>query len=257
MAGTRLWIMIAIALPLVLLAPFTYNLTKVYRSPLPIEDIQTLNAASVSFDIPIHFWYRTSERMKQIQHWMKAMPEFENHPDAQLNYILHHKLMDIASSSDDAHDMDEMLHALKVNTSEDASDVEAEYTFFFDCDDSTKMTENTKWIMGKYRHAWTRHCDDRSTLVHLQRLFLDHLFPSPDHIRAETTFAPKYRLTFSLLNENPHEHVAYWTFPHIAERYLNGFLGKLSILADFTVDSQILHYANLSRVRIYHSTSFV
>ncbi|XP_061461115.1 GPI transamidase component PIG-S [Rhineura floridana] len=54
-----------------------------------------------------------------------------------------------------------------------------------------------------------------------------------------------YEITFSLLNPDPSAHRVSWDIEGAIERYVKPLLGKLSMVAEFSVDSQILYYAAL------------
>ncbi|XP_060139060.1 GPI transamidase component PIG-S [Zootoca vivipara] len=54
-----------------------------------------------------------------------------------------------------------------------------------------------------------------------------------------------YEVTFSLLNPDPRAHSVHWDIEGAIHRYVDPLLGKLSALAEFSVDSQILYYAAL------------
>ncbi|KAM6461046.1 GPI transamidase component PIG-S [Liasis olivaceus] len=54
-----------------------------------------------------------------------------------------------------------------------------------------------------------------------------------------------YEITFSLLNPDPKAHDVHWDIEGALERYVKPLLEKLSPVAEFSVDSQILYYAAL------------
>ncbi|XP_069730146.1 GPI transamidase component PIG-S [Phaenicophaeus curvirostris] len=54
-----------------------------------------------------------------------------------------------------------------------------------------------------------------------------------------------YEITFSLLNPDPKSHAVEWDIEDAVNRYVQPVLDKLSLLANFSVDSQILYYAVL------------
>ncbi|XP_059573312.1 GPI transamidase component PIG-S [Alligator mississippiensis] len=54
-----------------------------------------------------------------------------------------------------------------------------------------------------------------------------------------------YEITFSLLNPDPKSHDVRWDIEAAVRGYVQPFLDKLSFVANFTVDSQILYYAML------------
>ncbi|XP_009871948.1 PREDICTED: GPI transamidase component PIG-S, partial [Apaloderma vittatum] len=54
-----------------------------------------------------------------------------------------------------------------------------------------------------------------------------------------------YEITFSLLNPDPKSHAVEWDIEDAVNRYVQPVLDKLSLVANFSVDSQILYYAVL------------
>ncbi|XP_072518015.1 GPI transamidase component PIG-S [Salminus brasiliensis] len=57
--------------------------------------------------------------------------------------------------------------------------------------------------------------------------------------------SPGYEITFSLLNPDPKSHSLHWDIEGAVNNYIQPLLDKLSPLANFSVDSQILYYAVL------------
>jgi len=64
--------------------------------------------------------------------------------------------------------------------------------------------------------------------------------------------SPGYRLSFTLANADPKSILPVWDFS-IIERYLKPLLDKLSVIADFTVESQYFHYAALLHTPQYNT----
>ncbi|NXX98608.1 PIGS transamidase, partial [Centropus bengalensis] len=68
--------------------------------------------------------------------------------------------------------------------------------------------------------------------------------PGPDagrHLKSSLG----YEVTFSLLNPDPKSHAVEWDIEDAVNRYVQPVLAKLSLVANFSVDSQILYYAVL------------
>ncbi|MGH0181139.1 UNVERIFIED_CONTAM: hypothetical protein FKN15_006307 [Acipenser sinensis] len=66
--------------------------------------------------------------------------------------------------------------------------------------------------------------------------------------------SPGYEITFSLLNPDPKSHDVRWDIEGAVESYIQPLLSKLSGVANFSVDSQILYYAILGVTPRYDST---
>ncbi|KAI9357584.1 phosphatidylinositol-glycan biosynthesis class S protein-domain-containing protein [Zopfochytrium polystomum] len=68
-----------------------------------------------------------------------------------------------------------------------------------------------------------------------------------DHDRMRRMkFAPEYLLTLSLFNADPETLLVDWDIAPAVRAYLNPFLDALSVLYNFTVSSQVQHYATLA-----------
>jgi len=59
-------------------------------------------------------------------------------------------------------------------------------------------------------------------------------------------FSPTYQMTFSLMNGDPNSLQVDWDIEAAIDTYLKPFLSEVSVVANFTVDSQIQHYAQLA-----------
>ncbi|XP_051903152.1 GPI transamidase component PIG-S [Hippocampus zosterae] len=57
--------------------------------------------------------------------------------------------------------------------------------------------------------------------------------------------SPGYEITFSLLNPDPKLHRLHWDIEGAVRTYVQPLLSKLSAVANFSVDSQMLHYTML------------
>ncbi|XP_067422045.1 GPI transamidase component PIG-S [Emydura macquarii macquarii] len=68
-----------------------------------------------------------------------------------------------------------------------------------------------------------------------------------------------YEITFSLLNPDPKSHDVHWDMEAAVSRYVQPFLNKLGLVANFSVDSQILYYAVLGVTHRFDkaSSSFI
>ncbi|CAO3684438.1 unnamed protein product [Umbelopsis ramanniana] len=59
-------------------------------------------------------------------------------------------------------------------------------------------------------------------------------------------FSPTYQMTFSLMNGNPDSMHVDWDIEAAIATYLKPFISEVSLVSNFTVDSQIQHYADLA-----------
>ncbi|KAM3582084.1 GPI transamidase component [Umbelopsis sp. WA50703] len=58
-------------------------------------------------------------------------------------------------------------------------------------------------------------------------------------------FSPMYQMTFSLMNEDPSGLQVDWDIEAAVNTYLKPFMSEVSVVSNFTVDSQIQHFAQL------------
>ncbi|KAL6079119.1 GPI transamidase component [Balamuthia mandrillaris] len=134
---------------------------------------------------------------------------------------------------------------------------------------------NTTSFIGKHRHAWSllsssqtaegkdakdgeafqRQKEDvRDLAVGLLQSYLlmtlqterHRALLSEEELRAVGP-AAEYRLSFTLLNADPGDHVYSWSFAEASSVFLEPVLHHLSSLAKFTLDSQILNYIPLQQ----------
>jgi len=74
------------------------------------------------------------------------------------------------------------------------------------------------------------------------------LFKQYHHIESRDKViqaATCYRLSFTLAIADPESNSAVWDFPYLQEVYLQSLLNNISVVADFTVGSQVFQYASL------------
>ncbi|KAG2179107.1 hypothetical protein INT43_001957 [Umbelopsis isabellina] len=59
-------------------------------------------------------------------------------------------------------------------------------------------------------------------------------------------FSPMYQMTFSLMNEDPSGLQVDWDIEDAVNTYLRPFMSEVSVISNFSVDSQIQHFAQLA-----------
>uniref|UniRef100_A0A672HMS8 Phosphatidylinositol glycan anchor biosynthesis, class S n=2 Tax=Salarias fasciatus TaxID=181472 RepID=A0A672HMS8_SALFA len=88
------------------------------------------------------------------------------------------------------------------------------------------------------------HADITAALSDRVRFSPDSKESIADSMRAFKS-SPGYEITFSLLNPDPKSHRLHWDIEGAVETYIQPLLTKLSPVANFSLDSQTLHYAML------------
>ncbi|KAJ8655887.1 hypothetical protein O0I10_008326 [Lichtheimia ornata] len=59
-------------------------------------------------------------------------------------------------------------------------------------------------------------------------------------------YSPRYQITFSLMNNDPEHLLVDWDIREAVKSYMHPLLKEISMVSNFTVDSQIQNYASLS-----------
>ncbi|RUO97094.1 hypothetical protein BC936DRAFT_140992 [Jimgerdemannia flammicorona] len=68
---------------------------------------------------------------------------------------------------------------------------------------------------------------------------------NPDSMRT-MKYSSRYQMTFSLMNGDPSNLNVDWDIRGAIESYLSPFIAEISAVSNFTIDSQIQHYASLA-----------
>jgi phosphatidylinositol glycan class S len=121
-----------------------------------------------------------------------------------------------------------------------------------------------EWVVGAHRHAWFTTAtfpDPRGVAQSIQKAVETYLVTPVETEEQQTAThqfhqvslppAPEYRLSFSLLNANSAHAFYTWAFDKAAEAYLLPFLHDVSLLGNFSIDSQVLHYVALPKQPLY------
>ncbi|XP_059206890.1 GPI transamidase component PIG-S [Centropristis striata] len=88
------------------------------------------------------------------------------------------------------------------------------------------------------------HTDITAALSDRVRLSPGNKESIADSMRAFKS-SPGYEITFSLLNPDPKSHRLHWEIEGAVQTYIQPLLTKLAPVANFSIDSQTLHYAML------------
>uniref|UniRef100_A0A8B9R0G0 Phosphatidylinositol glycan anchor biosynthesis class S n=1 Tax=Anas platyrhynchos TaxID=8839 RepID=A0A8B9R0G0_ANAPL len=154
-----------------------------------------------------------------------------------------------------AREADAALHALQ-----DASP--GSLTVYVVPESSPLLPQGTDVYVGKHRSALLRAGQGLAALrARLQQLTWVMSLPATSIAAALADRVPDgqlgpdarrhlksslgYEITFSLLNPDPKSHDVDWDIEGAVGRYVQPVLDKLSVVANFSVDSQILYYAVL------------
>lgn len=248
MAGTRLQIVGAFVLFVLLAAPVAWHLTQVERRNLPVSRIQILSwkasrfGEKDTFDVDVYNIESASSpalsssasTIRYVTHTMQL--------DSEQKQALHF------ASNSGLQAMDDALNSLATPDSK-------RFSIFLLCDKKAILSTPILTV-GKYRHAWSSHCQvNEGDAIHsaIENLVQKHIYPQVDKDRDKqntesrsTRHALRYRLQFSLLKENP---VTPWneSLQALVDQYFSRCVHKVEALANFTVETQVIQYARLAK----------
>ena len=251
MAGTRLQIVGAFALFALLAAPVAWHLTRVERVHLPLSRIQKLSWQTSRFGGPEQFQvevysFGPSSRRSSLGSSSSNVAYFTRHLQlsAQDRETLHASVRSGPQATDDA------LEAL-------VPTLDKRFRVFLMCDEDVATGLTPFLTVGKYCHAWSFQCQvETGDTMHvaIEKLMQSHVYPqlgdkkSGERDRAAKTArrALQYRLRFSLLKENP---MTLWNeeLRTLVDSYMGRFVQKAEAVADFTVETEVVHYARLAK----------
>lgn len=259
MAGTRLHVVVAFVLFALAAAPLAWKFTQIERVDLPVERIQRLSWSQSRFAQPETFAIAilrleeddgadTSTTAGQLQG-----AALRSSAAGRVAYAAEEKVRITAAqrvelrNAKSPQQVDDLL--ARILSSRPAS---TEFSVVLLCDTTSALAKDAL-VVGKYRHAWSSQCalSQNTKLFHaVEKLVQQHVFP----VETAETFttkrartALKYRLQFVLLKENP-QLPWQWEFATaLFPKFLQRFVEKVSVVANFSVESEVFHYARLAK----------
>ncbi|KAG9265777.1 GPI transamidase component PIG-S [Astyanax mexicanus] len=270
---------LAIAAVVILLGiPLWWKTTETYRAWLPFSQISELDSLQLQLSVEIEVVFSRGTLSPELQSKvpLSQTREQENQVDGKtmLRYRYETKYRTATIMEEDAlnqpsaEEADLSLHML----SESACGSVVVYII---PESSTLLPADMKVYVGKRRTALLRaapfegaaglkevlsslepqvkqvadtmsfsHQDILAALSDRIRIGQVSKERLADSMRAIKS-SPGYEITFSLLNPDPKSHRLHWDIEGGVHSYIQPLLDKLSPLANFSVDSQILYYAVL------------
>ncbi|XP_066502099.1 GPI transamidase component PIG-S [Hoplias malabaricus] len=266
------------AVVIVLGIPLWWKTTETYRAWLPFAHISELDSLQLqlSVDVEVVFSRGTLSPEQQKKVPLSQTREQEHHVDAKttLRYRYETKYRTATIMEEDAlnqpsaQEADLSLHML----SESAC---GSVVIYIIPETSTLLPAGVKVYVGQRRTALLRatlfeeaaglkevlstleprikqvvdtmsfsHQDILAALSDRIRIGQVSKESLADSMRAIKS-SPGYEITFSLLNPDPKSHSLYWDIEGAVHSYIKPLLDKLTPIANFSVDSQILYYAVL------------
>lgn len=256
MAGTRLHVVVAFVLFALAAAPLAWKFTQIERVELPVERIQRLSwsqsrfAQSETFAVAIVRLEDddadTASGQLQTAALASSAAERIKYSAVETIRVTTTQRVELRNAKS-PQQVDDLL--AQVLSARPAS---TQFSVVLLCDASSTLAKDAL-LVGKYRHAWSSQCalSQNTKLFHaVEKLVQQHVLP----VETADTFttkrartALKYRLQFALLKENP-QLPWQWEFATaLFPRYLQKFVEKVSVLANFIVESEVFHYARLAK----------
>uniref|UniRef100_K3XB52 GPI transamidase component PIG-S n=1 Tax=Globisporangium ultimum (strain ATCC 200006 / CBS 805.95 / DAOM BR144) TaxID=431595 RepID=K3XB52_GLOUD len=261
MVATRLQIVASFVLFTLAAAPFAWRFTQIERVELPEERIRALNWSQSRFAQPETFAVAiyalvddteasgaSEERERELSSTVLASSADRIQYASVASVRVSKAQRQGLQTAQNVQQVDDTLARILPPYVQSG----AQFSIVLLCHD-TKATDKDKdtLVVGKYRHAWSSQCSlsPNTKLFHaVERLTQQHVFPTASVVATKKArTALKYRLQFSLLKEGP-ELQWQWEFStRLFPRYLQVFVKKVGVLATFTVETEVVHYARLAK----------
>lgn len=211
--------------------PLWYQTTKIYRAALPLQQMSNWGPRVKEFKLPLNFeLISTSVNVKPYAEKLnEGFKMLKNGPLKMYN-----------------------MHA-EPKTTNKASEV-GQYTL----DIQVTNIKKSELHFSDNRHLTFKvpyefeHVAADALMMQLPFLFYNeatrlHLDESADRKDLKVVkYSPTYQLTFSMLNGDPEGGVVDWDIRDAIDGYLHPLLEQLSPISNFTITSQVQHYAGLT-----------
>ncbi|XP_012871745.1 PREDICTED: GPI transamidase component PIG-S [Dipodomys ordii] len=267
----------AVAIPLGL--PLWWKTTETYRAPLPYAEISGLNALQLRLKVPVTVVFTRDsvplddqeklpftvvhEREIPLKYKMKIKCRFQKAYRRALDY----EEEALSSSS---------VHEAKAMLAEPQDQAEGSLTVYVISENSSLLPQDMMSYIGPERTAVVRgimhheafNIIGRRVIQVAQAMSLtedvlaaalaDHL---PENKWSSDNRRPLksslgYEITFSLLNPDPKSHDVHWDIEGAVQRYVQPFLNALSVVGNFSVDSQVYHCDQVGKTQEKFSKSW-
>jgi Phosphatidylinositol-glycan biosynthesis class S protein len=263
MAGTRLAAQAAYCISALLLWLIAWQQGAIVRKPLPLHDINWLSTERQPIGVIVKVVVletedSTSKMLSALATVLEqaAMDIFQSAAStcAAHEHGVQYRAVQIASMpatvlpdfSNDR-ELDHVLHGLQIT-----SISEQTLTIYTGCGLGNKHG----FTMGQYRHGWlSLDCSNKQSsaiaattvLAALANVITKHVV-TPTQSLNDMLDEPRtaYRMTFTLLSQNPADRQCSWNFGTLSKRYLSPMLQRLSQLATIAAHSQEIGYGALT-----------
>ncbi|KAM4726845.1 GPI transamidase component PIG-S [Anableps anableps] len=259
--------------------PLWWKTTETYRAWLPVSQIRELAKLQLQLSADVEVVFArgtvTPEQQKKVPLTQTQEEDHAVDEDTALKYRYETKYRTATIMEEDAlnkptaGEADLSLHMLSESPC-------GSLVIYVIPESSSLLPQDVNVYIGQRRTALLRVVAQMRTAKTLEQL-LDRLQPHIKQVlrvmsfsRADITAAlsdrvrfhpgnkesiadsmrafkssPGYEITFSLLNPDPKSHRLHWDIEGAAQTYIQPLLTKMSPVANFSIDSQTLHYAML------------
>eukprot|EP00118_Oscarella_pearsei_P000481 m.5049 g.5049 ORF g.5049 m.5049 type:complete len:538 (+) comp11991_c0_seq1:278-1891(+) len=241
--------------------PVWWKTTTVYRAPLPLEEISKLNDKKMVYTVTLELIQRSGG--SEVAQNLENLLQKERSSTAKLKILYKilalepspgHSDMNLPSLNDalESHEPGHFQLYELASGSAAASELQA--------------MEKDVWLGS---HGTVFVLDLNASVSRIAKLISNWLVCEPalkkllnqqkniekPKVKSMTAVQskPGYQLSFSLLNPDPGDFLVSWNIKATVKSSLFPFLQRLSIISDFSVDSQILRYADLGVTPKHHS----
>ncbi|XP_034280396.1 GPI transamidase component PIG-S [Pantherophis guttatus] len=249
--------------------PLWWKTTETYRAALPDSEIAELEALLFQLTVPVSVVFAKGVLPKDQEHKVpfRQVQEMEIPLNAKTGVVAHYDLsFRLATSQEQAF----LSQASVQEADKGLQPVEGlpvgSLAIYVIPPGSLLLPQESEMYIGKRRSAILRGPPGAKDVLgalndRLQQLIQAMSFTTETLVEALADRVPLgqpgaewkrpfkssfgYEITFSLLNPDPKAHDVHWDIEGALQRFVKPLLEKLSPLAEFSVDSQILYYAAL------------
>jgi phosphatidylinositol glycan class S len=260
--NTRFTIIFATVLFLVINIPVWWRTTGAIQTALPHEAIanQTNISNPLNYQLPVYLCVHFIGSKQFIEHHQgKQIAQVNTLRDAKALIPIQiiaqrHSVLssgertELLKKANSENEFDDLLIGITSALYEEQT---GQFTLFIVDEVSTGILKKNELFFGKHRHAWL--CTDElfdtqqlTSYIQTVHNVITFNYRSNEELQIKSS-SNQYRLTFTLVNQDPASKNVIWDFKQMEQRYLKPFLNKISptLLTNVSVDSQIINYGQL------------
>ncbi|XP_078278461.1 GPI transamidase component PIG-S isoform X1 [Rhinoraja longicauda] len=258
--------------------PLWWKTTETYRASLPYSQISELDFLMLDISVPVEVVFARGTLTQEQQKKLLPQTQFsqrQNQLDDKTGFkYRYEKTYRAVTGLEQDAIMSKNVEEAVVTLSQVYDSPAGSVVIYVVPADSQLLPDEATVYIGKHRASFLRSpvtashsvedvlqdIDDRAEDILQTMSFTDDMvvaalssrvpsgsFGTDSFTTSMTAFKSSlgYEITFSLLNPDPKSHDVCWDIKRAVNNYVQPFLDKLSFVANFSVDSQILYYAVL------------